>query len=387
MQIAELFVNLGLKGADQTGKALGGVKSSLGDVKSMSLEAKAAILAVVYGLEHLMSNSAQTGTALMNFNALTGMSAKSLQQWQYAARQAGVSGEELTGSMKGVQNVMANMLLGKGAPEGLAMVANKVGFDLNKARDTAYVMQQLQKFAQSVPQDVGNQMLKSFGVSEGTIAAMRRNMFTQENFAKAPTYSDKEVSTLNKVDVAWANLGQTVQMAIGHFTSKHGLSLVNDLAKATAEILKLANAFTVLADKIKLFDTIDQVFKGWGMIFQIIGTGIDKLTGFMGKQGKDNGLTDKSGNLKNNPVQMMSDWIGRVMDDVSHAEDIKKGYDVSPQMKPSHHNQSNNSTTINQSIVNHGVKDAHDVGHHVGKAMQKHINNAHRQYQANARGA
>jgi len=165
MTIAELFVNLGVKGADSAGKALGGVKGGLGEVKSMSLEAKAALVGVIYGLERMMSNSAQLGTSLTNFNALTGISAQQLQQWQYAARQAGVAGEEMTGSMKAVQSTMANMLMGKGAPEGMAMLANKVGFDPARARDTAYVLGQLQKFAQSVPQDVGNAMIKSFGVS------------------------------------------------------------------------------------------------------------------------------------------------------------------------------------------------------------------------------
>ncbi len=381
MQIAELFVNLGLKGADQTGKALGNVKTGLGEVKSMSLEAKAAILAAVYGLEHLMSNSAQAGTGLSNFTALTGLSAKSLQQWQYAARQAGVSGEELTGSMKAVQGIMTNMLLGGGQPKGLAMLANTVGFDQSKARDTFYVMQQLQKFAQSVPADVGNEMLKSFGLSEGTIAAMRKGVFNASNFAKAPTYSDPENSQLNKVDVAWANLGQSIQMAMGHFTSKHGMGLIKDLSKATAEILKLANAFTTLAEKVKLFDAIDEIFKGWGMIFESIGSGIDKLTGLFGEGAKGAGVTDKKGNLKENPIEMLNKWTSKKID--QYFDDKPKVSEhVAPQVRAVHH-ANNQHVEVSQTLnFHHDGKDAKKTGDSVHKAV-KH---AYRQYQAQAQG-
>ncbi len=280
LKVGELFLNLGIKGADKTlGAVSAGVKG-MGELKSMSLGAKAAIAGAIYMLQDLMSDSAKMGAGLSNFTALTGMSAQSLQQWQYAARQAGVSGEELTGSLKSVQNAMTNMLLGKGAPEGMAMLANKVGFDPAKARDTLYVMQQLQKFAQQVPQDVGNNMLKSFGLSEGTIAAMRKNAFRPEVFAKAPRFSDKEIGALSKVDAAWANLGQKVQMAFGHMTAKDGLRIVNEISKMTTEVLKLVDAMVKLADRMKIFQIIGKSFEGLAMITR----GLTSLTGDLGTE-------------------------------------------------------------------------------------------------------
>lgn len=390
MTIAELFVNLGVKGADSAGKALSGVKSGLGDVKSMSLEAKAAIVAVVYGLERMMSQSAQMGTSLLNFNTLTGISAQSLQQWQYAARQAGVSGEELTGSLKAVQNSMTNMLLGKGAPEGMAMLANKVGFDPAKARDTLYVMGQLQKFAQTVPQDVGNNMLKSFGVSEGTIAAMRRNMFTEDNFKKAPTYSDKEVGQLNKVDVAWSNLGNKIQMAMGHFTSKHGMELVTDLSKITTEVFKMLDAFTKLAEKLKFFQGIAKVFEGWGLIFKGITGGVENVTDALSddpkkaNKGKE-GIKDFFGG-------MADAWKGMQIDaeerqQAQMAADMKAYNERhgAPAMKPS---VAGSGKTQNISVTQtlqfqHDGKDAKKTGASVNKAVK----DAYRQMQAQGQGS
>lgn len=384
MTIAELFVNLGVKGADSAGKALGGVKSGLGEVKSMSLEAKAGIIAVVYGLERLMSQSAQMGTSLLNFNTLTGISTKDLQQWQYAARQAGVSGEEMTGSLKAVQSAMTNMLLGKGAPEGMAMLANKVGFDPARARDTLYVMSQLQKFAQAVPKDVGNAMLKSFGLSEGTIAAMRRNMFTQDTFKKAPTYSEGEVNQLNKVDVAWANLGQKIQMAMGHLTSKHGLQLVTDISKITSEIFKMLDAFARLAEKLKFFQGIAKIFEGWGLIFGGVASAVDKVSSNKG------GVAEGFKKLWSENATSMGEAFQGMM--ISIKESLEEGSEpqtpaaqkVVPPMKPQSPSSKVQNINVNQNLnFQHDGKDSKKTGASVHKAVK----DAYRQMSAQAQGS
>lgn len=327
----------------------------------MSLEAKAGIVAAIYALQKLMQESMQQGNTLAQFATYTGLSAEQLQRWQYAARQAGVAGEEITGSIKSVQNAMTNMLLGKGAPEGLGMVANTLknmgGFDYNKVRDTFYVMERLQKFAQVVPADVANNMLKSFGLSEGTINAMRRNAFNPGTMSHAPIYSDREVDKLQKVDVAWANLGQKIQMAIVHLNAKHGLGLVQDLSKITSEIVKLSESLIKLADNFKLFDKI-------GKVFSAIGGGLEK--------------------------------INDIMDDVKHGDEVADQNKIGANVKPIKigkrgeaansilpfvaNNSVNKQQTIsvNQTITHHG--DAKDTGA-VKSSHRAGINNAFRQIQ------
>lgn len=370
MKIAELFVNLGLKGADQAGKALGGVKSGLGDVKSLSLEAKAAIVGVVYGLEKLMSNSAQAGTGLYNFNALTGMSTKELQQWQYAARQVGISGEEMTGNLKGVQSVMSNMLLGKGAPEGLAMVANKVGLDPKKMRDTMYVMQQLQKFAQQVPQDVGNQMLKSFGLSEGAIAAMRRNAFRPEVFSKAPTYGEGEIKSLDKVNVAWSNLGQKIEMAFGHLTAKDGLKIVGEISKMTTEVLKLVDALAKLADKLQIFKGIGKIFEGWSMILNGVTDTVDKVG--KNKAGPAEGGKEALKNMFEGLAEAAHGAFLTAKDalDTPSPADVAAQRSLAPPVQGAPSSKTQN-INVNQNLnFQHDGKDAKKTGQSVHKAVK-----------------
>lgn len=376
MTIAELFINLGVKGNEKAVKATEGVKSSLSGVASEGLAAKAAIIGVMYGLERLMAQSGKTGTSLTQFSAFTGISAETLQRWQYAARQAGESSDELTGNIKAVQGSMTAMLTGHGAPEGMAMLANKVGFDSTKARDTMYVMQKLQEYANATKDtpDLANRVMGSFGLSEGTIASMRRNAFNADTLGKAPIYSDKEASQLNKVDVAWANLGDNIEKAMGHLTAKHGMSLVKDISGVVGEVFKLLDAFVKLAEKLEVLKWIGEVFKGWGLIFNGISSVVSSLTDKGVNKTIDNaakglwqatkgaaGSATTPGNMSNEEVQRM----------------------LSPNMN------SNGTVKTNNIQLNQNLHFQHDGKDHkrTGDSTKKAVQDALRQMPAQNQGS
>lgn len=357
MTIAELFVNLGIKGDGSAKKALGGVKTGLGEVRSMSLEAKAAIIGAIYALERMMTSSMGAGTGFMNFASLTGLSAQELQKWQYAARQVGVEGAELEGSIKAVQTSMTNMLLGKGKPEGMAMLANKVGFDMNKARDTFYVMQQLQKFVQQVPADVGANLAKSFGLSDNIISAMQRNAFRPDVFAKAPTYSDNEISNLNRAQVIWSNLGNKVQMAFGRFTAKHGPGIAGDVSTLVDKILLLSEALVRLSEKLEIFKAIGKSIEGMAMIADLI-TGKDKKTdtSFGGFVEAWKGSNIESGEKqKAYGDQMLADFMAKRAGEKAGSQTI-------------------NNVNVNQNLnFQHDGKDAKKTGDSAAKGVKNAI--------------
>lgn len=304
--IGEFFVNLGVKGSEKTLGALTSVKTGISGLADVSLEAKAAILATVYALERLMSGTAKTGTNISNFNSLTGISGKTLQQYQYAAAQVGISNEEMASSFKSVQNVMTAMRFNKGAPEGMAMLTGALGgkFDPNRAKtDTEYVMKKLQEYF-NIEKDIGKRNLvgKSFGLGEGTMAAMSRNAFKPETLSKAPVFSDKEVSQLDRVNAAFSNLGIKVQMAVGHFTALHGGQLVKDLTIIVDKVIHLTTAFIKMADTIKLFEGIGKIFEGWAKIFEVITDGVNAVTGAMKSPEKRKEVTGEvTGFLKDIP--------------------------------------------------------------------------------------
>lgn len=283
MNIAELFVNLGIKGSEKTVGALTDLRKGLNQTKEMSFEAKAALLGAMYALERLFAASGQRGTDLTNFNATLGVSAKTLQQYQYAARQAGVSNQEVEGTFRSLQSTMTKTLMGEGAPKGLARVAQLTGGmnaqDIKKfAEQPQLLIQKLQEYAKKETNTgLRNEVLKSFGVGEGMIAAFQRQAFRPDVLAQAPTYSEGQVAALDKSRAAWANVGNDIEMMTGKLNAKFGPQFATDIGKIVKEIGKLSDAFANLAQKTHLLDWMDKAFEGWTKLIGGLTSAIETL--------------------------------------------------------------------------------------------------------------
>lgn len=358
MNIGELFVNLGIKGAEKTVGALSNVGKNLGQVSTASLEAKAGVLALLYGLERMTAISGKAGTGLTNFAALTGLSTQNLQKWQYAARQAGESNEELTSSLEGVQNNMAKAIMGKGAPEGFGIVKNAVGLDQNRLRDTFYVMTQLQKAAQQLPKDLGNQVLKSFGLSEATIAAMRRGVFNEGNFKNAPEYSEKEIQALNRSNIAWSNLFTKIEMAFGKFNAAHGGQLVKDIDMIFKSVMKVVNSLERMAEKFKLFSVVSDMFQGLNILLGLVDTGVDKVSSKLG-DGKGRTPEEQKEYEKGNFLDHLADAIAKGIS--AHTDDDGKFHFLADKYKDPTLGGTK-TVTVNQSIYGVDHNDKKKVG-------------------------
>jgi hypothetical protein len=256
--VGELFVNLGIKGSEKTLGALSGIKKGFGELTSMSIEAKAAIIGALYGFERLMSASSQMGTSLYNTGLLTGVSVQNLQKYQYAARQAGASNEEMSASFKSLQSAMTQIDINKGLPEGLKYIATAIGgIDVKKIHDLPYMMQQFQKFANTaVPDGIKRWALGSVGLSEGIIAGMERNMFRPEVLNKAPTYTNNQVNQLDKARMAWSNIATSVEMMFGKFNAEFGVRAAEKIQKLVDSIYHLVDALAGLAEKYEVFDHV-----------------------------------------------------------------------------------------------------------------------------------
>lgn len=262
MKLAELFINLGVKGVDATQNALGGVKKSVSEVSSMSLEAKAAIVGIFYGLERLMTGAGELGTNLSNFNAITGQSTTALQQWQYAAIQGGASADEMASSLKAVQQTMSDVIFKRKQVEGMGPLMATPGFDPKKSQDPFHIAKQTEEMLKRYSVPVGNSLARSLGFSDNIIGAMRKGVFNEANFSKAPTLNEKQIGSLNRMDIGLSNLGQKIKMAMANFSSKHGEDMVNNLTKLTDQIFRLVDALTALAEKLKVFKILSESMEG-----------------------------------------------------------------------------------------------------------------------------
>lgn len=246
MNVGDLFVNLGIKGADKTIGALGDTKKAIGDVASVSLEAKAAIVGAMYALERLFAASGATGTNLTNFNALLGEGTQTIQQYEYAARKMGLSNQEVESTFKALSDSMTKVALGQGRPAGLTYFGSAMGMapgDIKKfMQQPELLLQKMQEFAakeKNIP--MRNFVLKSFGITDNMIAGLVRGVFNPNALKEAQkfSYNDSQLKNLDKANQGWITLGATIEKAVGDFNAKYGATMVSSITQVVTELAKL----------------------------------------------------------------------------------------------------------------------------------------------------
>lgn len=261
MQVAELFVSLGVKGSDKTVAAFAGVNKGIKDVASTSLLAKAAILGAVYSLEKLFEAAAAKGTVLSNLAAYSGMDIKALQQWSYAAQQAGASQDEFTASVKAMNDTIAKSRFSKQSLFGISEVDHIVGFDMEKAyKDRMYALRQFMEFAKKETDiDMRNQILKANGFSENSIAALVKGNFSPEMLSQAPIVSEKSADALAKIESRFKNIGTSVSMLATKLTLEHGNGFLTGIEKIWEAVKGLIGALDEMGKKLGIFELIQNV--------------------------------------------------------------------------------------------------------------------------------
>lgn len=266
MNIAELFVNIGVKGGEAIGKTLGSVKTGLASIAESSLAAKAAVLGVVIGLERLTGFASQAGMQLSKFQTLTGGSTDELQKWQYALGRFDVSAEETQGTLTHLQSAMADMKLTGQAPAGLNMLANTVGFDPKKSDDMFYVMGKIQEFLKSQPTAMGNQIAKTFGLSENMIQGMRLMNLEKDKIAKGNIINPGEIQRLTQINKAWKDFWFTLRSMGIKFVAAEGIAGIHALMGAFKALMA---AGKYVSDLVKRFEILKYVLIGIGAVIGI----------------------------------------------------------------------------------------------------------------------
>ena len=302
MNIADFFVTIGVKGKDDVKKSLTSVQEGLGDIKSMSLEAKAAIIGIMYGLEQIFSKSMQKGNAIEQFGQSTGQSMQALQNWQAAAMKTGNSAEEMASSIENAQKIMDRMTTGQGTPKGFAAISNslmaagRAPLDAALAqKDAMYEMNKLREYVQTTtdtPQRQ-NDWLESMGMGPGAIRTMRMAKGEIESFGKGLNYSDNQLAQLQKVSIAWSVMWAKIEKSFGNFTSKHGLQLTNQIGAIVVKLTDLISKFVELAEKLHVFEAIGKVFDGLTAVLDYFNESITRVS--KDKEGLAAGLMKEDG--------------------------------------------------------------------------------------------
>lgn len=403
MKIAEFFVQMGIKGAEKTTQALGGIQKGMFDLSSQSLLTKAGILGMLYGLERLTNIAGEQGMALLQFANYTGLSTDRLQKWQYVARQSGVSAEEMTGSIKGIQDAMSKMRTGQGAPMGWSDVARTVGLDFSKVDDTFYVIDKLKEYAKTtnLPRGLANQYLASFGLSESTIQMLRTTRYEIDKVKPGNIFSSREISQLASIKVQWENFWDGIKKAGVRIAGSYSPEVIKNLQGAFDWVLTTIQNIRTL---IKEIPEIGAAFKAVGLIvaayfapMTTIFAGITMLLNEWQKKrkGEDNifddlfGKKDETGqdkiNRMDNMINKVKSFLGL---EEEYTPEMRKGplsskvkslaekpsplsglVGVAPKMQPISGAQ--NNINVQQTLqFQHDGKNAQKTGESTSKAIK-----------------
>lgn len=382
MTIAELFVKLGITGADKTKKEVAGIGESLKDVGAVAIETKVLIAGVVAALYKFTSEGSKAGTSLIQFSTLTGMSMKELQKYEYAMIQGGGTTDDFRQSITGLQDTMVNMALGKGVPEGLSVIDKVVKFDRTKVKDMFYVIQKLQEFATNpnISPEMKAHWLKSFIPNQNTISSLMQGVFNKKNFDAAPILGDGEAKGLKNIDRGWENLFQKMKIGMAKLNLHVSPALIKSLSDALPSIFKLAEAFAKLAESTHFIEGLAKIMSVMADSADRMATAIDSVNGLFG----DEKSADKA------RKSMLKDYektTGIKIDEAymkKYNEDAVKAYKErhgivdrnipnSPALKAFVGPPAPADVTINQSLNFSNVTNPAEIGKSVKKATKEAI--------------
>lgn len=368
MNIAELFIKLGIKGEGDSGKKIKGVDKNLTKVKHNSIATKAAIVGVVYGLERLMSNAASSGSGLTKFSRSTELSIKELQKWEHAGRKVGVTQEEIRGGLTSIQAAMSSMQAGGAMPEGFGRMGELVkDFDESKLNDTFYMLRKIQSLAQTVDAATARRLVTSFGLSENFFGAMRKNSFTLSSMKGALAYTDEEAKKLQEVEASWKGIYKNIEMAMGSVSAKHGAGIVKQLEILIPQMTKFVGIVAELGEEIKVFEKLGKVIENLGNLLSWTGF----FTGMAESARMTGSVKEMVSNMGNSGASLDA---SRVRNEKALKEDptnIRVMYQLAQIKKAQKENIRTKNVNVNNNIKIDGAKDPRAVAEEIKKSVNQ----------------
>lgn len=281
--VGELFVTLGVKGADKTVQAFSSVKTGISDLGNTSLETKAALVGIFYAFQQLMAASTTLGTNLTTMSTLLGVDVKTLGEYGYAATKAGSSLEDLEGNLKSIQSTFEKINLNKGSPDWLGEIARVTGHNVGQkeinefAKSPQKFIQLLQEYAKNEKNEAKrNEILGTFVGSDPLKRGIIDQVFNAKNFKEADGYilSDKQAKGLDNVRFGFQKIGMEIEKSIGGFGAKYGKQFIGEMDAIVKSVLNLTDAFLALDKQLPILIGIGKIVGGWV-------TGINALTTFV----------------------------------------------------------------------------------------------------------
>jgi hypothetical protein len=265
VEIAEFFVSLGVKGSEKAVSAIGGVFDRMKKLGTASLETKAAIIGAFYAVEQGIVKAGAMGIALKQFNTLTGLSTKMLQQYQYAGKAVGLTNEQVAQTFTELRTQFRDMIKAGGdAPQYLyrfEQALADVGIHLKPGEEAEWVhhpeelLERMKQFSKFSTLEAGDkEMILSSMVKDPAVvsAIMRLKLGAAEAAAAPMDRAALGPVTINKVADAtgkWMQMLQEIEVEFAKFWATDGPEVVKMVHSIVTSLIKFVEALTKFESK------------------------------------------------------------------------------------------------------------------------------------------
>jgi hypothetical protein len=368
MRVGELFVELGVTGADKAAKGLQSIQSGLKDIVTGVLTVTAELTGMLYAFNALAEASGNTGASLKKFENLTGISGETLQRWQWVMRQSKVSNDDTQKSFENLGLSLSKINLLEAHPKWLDFIIATTHIPTEHLKETLqnipYMFQKMREFAQNsgIPETIRRAMLAEFGFSNDMIQALMTNKKNPLDAPKGLIRSEKEIDNLNRLSVAYDNFYAHLARVRDSFVQKYGDSILGSMKSGIDSLSSLLELLGRMHDIVG-----DSEFKlgilGILALFNPVGAaglaGLYGLTKF--SESLKLSKEDSKGFLRANGGEIESDFSK------SARNKLQSLFGVPPQIAPAH------TTNITQHIQGTNAEDIANKSH---RLLQKHLNHA-----------
>ena len=303
---------------------------------------------------------------LFKFNVATGISVQSLQQWQYAAAKAGVSGKEVANALKNIQLAQAQIQLGEGNIAPWALLG------IDPKQDAPAVLWQIhERIKQSAGLSEGMARLyaQKFGLSDDMYQMLRRDNLELSELNRNLAINQRQVTVFDKLNGA---IGQA-KMQFGILGANIGEILAPSIQLIVDSITYLIQAFNLLMPIIRFFTkTFNETLK---LIDDII-RGLSKAANWAGGIYDIFNPEEKAKNKSSsNPA---TNWLNMTSEErrKNTATSITPSSSLSSSLKSSSGKVTgieNQNVSINLSV--NGAGDPKKVAEMTTALIKKHLDN------------
>lgn len=206
MNLGELVLQLGVKADTFTVKDF---SRAVGEIPLAAASAVVSLAGLSIGFAELTKDVLEMTSGFKVFTAETGMNSRSLQQWQMVAKQAGLSGDIVTSSLKALTALTAQMNLGYGLPGKAAQALGFFGLGANDlSLNAADMLTRIQSGASGKNASQAAEMLKALGISPEMLRVFETPASVREGMQ--PLMSQGDINQMAEFQKELATFNQTV---------------------------------------------------------------------------------------------------------------------------------------------------------------------------------